>query len=54
MLPSDVPGVGAVERASLTFPSSEGIFRDRLRVGLVGAILEYPQSEAALGDGLQL
>jgi ribosomal-protein-alanine N-acetyltransferase len=33
MLPSDVPAVGALERASYTFPWSEGIFRDCLRVG---------------------
>jgi hypothetical protein len=52
MLPSDVPGVGAVERASYTFPWSEGIFRDCLRVGLVSAIFEYPQSEAAQGEAV--
>jgi hypothetical protein len=52
LLPSDVPGVGAVERASYTFPSSEGIFRDCLRVGLVGAILGYPRSEATLCEAV--
>jgi [ribosomal protein S18]-alanine N-acetyltransferase len=40
MLPSDVPSVGAVERASYMFPWSEGIFRDCLRVGYLCRVAE--------------
>lgn len=40
MLPSDVPAVGAVERASYAFPWSEGIFRDCLRVGYLCRVAE--------------
>jgi [ribosomal protein S18]-alanine N-acetyltransferase len=40
MLPSDVPAVGALERASYTFPWSDGIFRDCLRVGYLCRVAE--------------
>ncbi|MGI9245214.1 MAG: ribosomal protein S18-alanine N-acetyltransferase [Steroidobacteraceae bacterium] len=40
MTPFDVPGVGAVERASYQFPWSEGIFRDCLRVGYLCRVAE--------------
>jgi ribosomal-protein-alanine N-acetyltransferase len=40
MTPADVPGVGAVERASYPFPWSEGIFRDCLRVGYLCRVAE--------------
>ncbi len=40
MLPSDVPAVGAVERAAYAFPWSEGIFRDCLRVGYLCRVAE--------------
>ena len=40
MTPFDVPGVGAVERASYPFPWSEGIFRDCLRVGYLCRVAE--------------
>jgi [ribosomal protein S18]-alanine N-acetyltransferase len=40
MNPTDVPGVGAVERASYPFPWSEGIFRDCLRVGYLCRVAE--------------
>jgi [ribosomal protein S18]-alanine N-acetyltransferase len=40
MIPSDIPGVTAVERASYEFPWSEGIFRDCLRVGYLCRIAE--------------
>jgi ribosomal-protein-alanine N-acetyltransferase len=40
MLPSDVPAVGALERASYAFPWSEGIFRDCLRVGYLCRVAE--------------
>jgi ribosomal-protein-alanine N-acetyltransferase len=40
MIPADIPGVGAVERASYTFPWSEGIFRDCLRVGYLCRVAE--------------
>jgi ribosomal-protein-alanine N-acetyltransferase len=56
MLPSDIPAVGAVERASYAFPWSEGIVRDCLRVGylcrvaeLEGAIVSY--GIVAMGAG---
>jgi [ribosomal protein S18]-alanine N-acetyltransferase len=45
MTPFDVPGVGAVERASYPFPWSEGIFRDCLRVGYLCRVAE---SEGAI------
>ena len=40
MTPFDVPGVGAVERASYPYPWSEGIFRDCLRVGYLCRVAE--------------
>jgi len=40
MLPSDVPAVGALERAAYAFPWSEGIFRDCLRVGYLCRVAE--------------
>ena len=40
MLSSDVPAVGALERASYAFPWSEGIFRDCLRVGYLCRVAE--------------
>jgi [ribosomal protein S18]-alanine N-acetyltransferase len=40
MVPADIPGVGAVERASYEFPWSEGIFRDCLRVGYLCRVAE--------------
>ena len=36
----DVPDVVASEKASYTFPWSEGIFRDCLRVGYVCRVVE--------------
>jgi len=56
MLPSDVPAVGAIERAAYAFPWSEGIFRDCLRVGYLcrvadveGEIVSY--GIVAMGAG---
>ena len=49
MTPSDVPGVGAVERASYQFPWSEGIFRDCLRVGYLCRVAEQDGEVVAYG-----
>jgi ribosomal-protein-alanine N-acetyltransferase len=56
MLPSDVPAIGAIERAAYAFPWSEGIFRDCLRVGYLcrvadveGEIVSY--GIVAMGAG---
>jgi [ribosomal protein S18]-alanine N-acetyltransferase len=49
MLPSDVPAVGAVERASYPFPWSEGIFRDCLRVGYLCRVAEMEGAIVAYG-----
>jgi ribosomal-protein-alanine N-acetyltransferase len=49
MMPSDVPGVAAVERASYAFPWSEGIFRDCLRVGYLCRIAETDGEVVAYG-----
>lgn len=57
MIPSDIPGVGIVERASYAFPWSEGIFRDCLRVGytcraldLAGQIIGYGVMSLGAGE----
>ena len=44
-----MPGVGAVERASYTFPWSEGIFRDCLRVGYLCRVAECDGEIVAYG-----
>ncbi len=49
MAPTDVPGVGLVERASYTFPWSEGIFRDCLRVGYLCRVAECEGQVVAYG-----
>jgi len=49
MLPSDVPAVGEVERASYAFPWSEGIFRDCLRVGYLCRVAEMEGAIVAYG-----
>jgi len=49
MTPFDVPGVGAVERASYPFPWSEGIFRDCLRVGYLCRVAETAGEIVAYG-----
>jgi ribosomal-protein-alanine N-acetyltransferase len=49
MTPADVPGVGAVERASYQFPWSEGIFRDCLRVGYLCRVAECEGEIIAYG-----
>ena len=49
MLPSDVPGVGIVERGSYEFPWSEGIFRDCLRVGYLCRVAECDGQVVAYG-----
>jgi ribosomal-protein-alanine N-acetyltransferase len=49
MMPADVPAVGAVERASYTFPWSEGIFRDCLRVGYLCRVAEMEGGIVAYG-----
>jgi ribosomal-protein-alanine N-acetyltransferase len=49
MLPSDIPGVGIVERASYAFPWSEGIFRDCLRVGYLCRVAECEGQVIAYG-----
>ncbi len=49
MTPSDVPAVGAVERASYAFPWSEGIFRDCLRVGYLCRVAEVDGGIVAYG-----
>ena len=49
MMPADVPAVGAVERASYTFPWSEGIFRDCLRVGYLCRVAEMDGGIVAYG-----
>jgi ribosomal-protein-alanine N-acetyltransferase len=49
MVPTDVPGVGLVERASYTFPWSEGIFRDCLRVGYLCRVAECEGQIVAYG-----
>jgi ribosomal-protein-alanine N-acetyltransferase len=56
MTPSDVPAVGIIERASYTFPWSDGIFRDCLRVGYLCRVAELDgdlvgYGVAALGAG---
>ena len=40
MMPDDVPRVMQIETASYTFPWSDGIFRDCLRVGYICVIAE--------------
>lgn len=40
MVPTDIPAIGSVERASYPFPWSEGIFRDCLRVGYLCRVAE--------------
>jgi ribosomal-protein-alanine N-acetyltransferase len=49
MMPADVPAVGSVERASYTFPWSEGIFRDCLRVGYLCRVAEMEGGIVAYG-----
>ena len=49
MIPSDVPGVGLVERESYAFPWSEGIFRDCLRVGYLCRVAECDGEIVAYG-----
>lgn len=49
MTPFDIPGVGAVERASYPFPWSEGIFRDCLRVGYLCRVAESGGSIVGYG-----
>jgi ribosomal-protein-alanine N-acetyltransferase len=49
MMASDIPGVGAVERASYQFPWSEGIFRDCLRVGYLCRVAEQDGEVVAYG-----
>jgi ribosomal-protein-alanine N-acetyltransferase len=49
MIPSDVPGVGLVERESYAFPWSEGIFRDCLRVGYLCRVAECDREIVAYG-----
>ena len=49
MTPFDVPGVGAVERASYPYPWSEGIFRDCLRVGYLCRVAENDGEIVAYG-----
>jgi ribosomal-protein-alanine N-acetyltransferase len=49
MMPADVPAVGSVERASYTFPWSEGIFRDCLRVGYLCRVAEMDGEVVAYG-----
>lgn len=43
MQEDDVPAVMAIERASYPFPWTEGIFRDCLRVGYLGLVLEMEE-----------
>jgi len=40
MIPADVPRVMQIELAAYTFPWSDGIFRDCLRVGYVCCVVE--------------
>ena len=49
MSPTDVPGVGEVERSSYAFPWSEGIFRDCLRVGYLCRVAEVDGEIVAYG-----
>jgi ribosomal-protein-alanine N-acetyltransferase len=49
MVPTDIPAVGAVERASYAFPWSEGIFRDCLRVGYLCRVAEIEHDVVAYG-----
>jgi ribosomal-protein-alanine N-acetyltransferase len=49
MAPGDVPAVAAVERASYTFPWSEGIFRDCLRVGYLCRVADIERDIVAYG-----
>jgi [ribosomal protein S18]-alanine N-acetyltransferase len=49
MVPADVPAVGAVERAAYTYPWSEGIFRDCLRVGYLCRVAELGREIVAYG-----
>lgn len=49
MTPGDVPGVAAVERTSYTFPWSEGIFRDCLRVGYLCRVADVDGEIVAYG-----
>jgi ribosomal-protein-alanine N-acetyltransferase len=49
MVPSDLPAVAAVERASYQFPWSEGIFRDCLRVGYLCRVAELGGEVIAYG-----
>jgi ribosomal-protein-alanine N-acetyltransferase len=46
---TDVPRVVAIERASYTFPWSEGIFRDCLRVGYACRIAELAGETVGYG-----
>jgi [ribosomal protein S18]-alanine N-acetyltransferase len=49
MTPGDVPAVAAVERTSYTFPWSEGIFRDCLRVGYLCRVADVDGEIVAYG-----
>lgn len=46
---TDVPDVIAVERASYTFPWSEGVFRDCIRVGYLCRVVEANGELAGYG-----
>lgn len=46
---ADVPGVIAVERASYTFPWSEGVFRDCIRVGYLCRVVEVDEQVGGYG-----
>jgi [ribosomal protein S18]-alanine N-acetyltransferase len=46
---ADVSGVIAVERASYTFPWSEGVFRDCIRVGYLCRVVEISGEIAGYG-----
>jgi ribosomal-protein-alanine N-acetyltransferase len=57
MTETDVPSVGAVERAAYQFPWSEGIFRDCVRVGyecrvatLEHAVIAYSVMSVGAGE----
>jgi ribosomal-protein-alanine N-acetyltransferase len=49
MAPQDVPAVAALERRAYTFPWSEGIFRDCLRVGYLCRVADLEGQIAAYG-----
>jgi ribosomal-protein-alanine N-acetyltransferase len=46
---TDIDGVVKVERASYTFPWSDGIFRDCVRVGYVCRVLEWQGDVSGYG-----